>query len=240
MPLLNGWPCSDSYTRVGKVRQCICRRPAQCRASGNQAEKRKHAGVDRRHRLIVCGDFVVAPLRLYCGAFEWSRDKGGKISSPKDLGKKKATIGREALVLNVLMACLDRALAGNEAFVVVISCLSQPKWIPMSQPPRCPICEMTIPWTFMRAGQAFRCPSCSELVRVKQSSHRRAGVIAFIIAVAAAYGAGATGLSLAIISVLLSLPFTVVAGMLLPKILGLPMEAVPHGGHTDLGESIDG
>jgi hypothetical protein len=96
---------------------------------------------------------------------------------------------------------------------------------------------MTIPWQHLRALNTFSCPSCSSRLRVKPSFYKANSVLGFLLGAAVAVSTGATGWSLALMAFLLGWPGVYFCGFVVPKVLGIPLEAVPNGGRVALGES---
>jgi len=85
---------------------------------------------------------------------------------------------------------------------------------------------MTVPWHCMSATETFKCPSCSEPIRVKKSSQTVGAIGSFIVSFAAAYMTGAGGWTLLSITLILFVPFTIALGFIVTKLIGFSLEAV--------------
>ena len=96
----------------------------------------------------------------------------------------------------------------------------------MLNPPKCPVCEMTVPLQFVTASKPFVCPSCGEAIRVTRRSQRQGAIAALVLAVGASYLSGVGIGASALIAALLWFPLAAVLGFVLPQIVGLPLERV--------------
>lgn len=101
---------------------------------------------------------------------------------------------------------------------------------------RCPVCGMTIQWRYVRAREPFECPRCGERLRVAKRHGQVLSVIAFGVALLAAFAIGARGWTAMAIGIILLLPIAAVLGAIVPLIFGLPLEPAPTGLAKHLGD----
>lgn len=100
----------------------------------------------------------------------------------------------------------------------------------------CPICGSLIPWREFRADLPFRCPACSERVRVPKSVHVDRTIAALVVVLATAYVVSSSVPMFLLVAAVLYLPGTAALSYFLTLAIGYPLEAVPDGGSRELGE----